>query len=51
MLWTKFRKTYCGDDEFSSEKTDSGDGTISEQGNGSKRVDNGVDVGEPLKIL
>lgn len=51
LLCIKFWKTYCGDDEFSGEKTDSRNGTVSKQGNGSERVDNGVDVGKPLEIL
>ncbi|KAL0927287.1 hypothetical protein M5K25_001450 [Dendrobium thyrsiflorum] len=40
---------YRGDDELSGEQTDGGDGAVSEQRNGSERIDDGVRVCESLQ--
>lgn len=42
------KSTYCGDDELSSQKTNSWNSTIGKQGDGSERVDYGVDVSKSL---
>jgi hypothetical protein len=42
---------YRRDDKFASKEANSRDGTISNERDGSKRVDNGVSVSEPLEPL
>lgn len=40
---------YRWDDEFSGEETNGRQRAVCNEGNGGERVDNGVDIGEPLK--
>lgn len=40
--------TYCGNDEFSGEKTDGRDSAVGKQRDGSEWVNNGISVSKPL---